>query len=307
MKKYFWVGLLLISSPTFAVFEDEGARKKINEIQDQLNDIQNTVEYSIKEKFIKLENSKNKQSTSKNILDLTNRINALYDELAKLNGEIEVLKYQVKNSEERQKVLYESINDRLLILENYSGKVSDDLGKVSDDSGKVSDDSGKKIQDDQPETKIQDDQSFENQGVSQEAPSDLPPLIDETIEIDAFSEADALLKSTKYKQSFESFDKFISSYPNSEKLVEAKYGLGYSQFALKNYNAAIRTYSKIIESHPNDTKLPEVIYQIANCEIQLTRITRAKKTLRDLIKKYPNVDIIIKAKRKLKALESIKL
>ncbi len=43
----------MISSSAFAIFEDEDARKKINEIQDQLNNIQNTIEYSFKEKFLK--------------------------------------------------------------------------------------------------------------------------------------------------------------------------------------------------------------------------------------------------------------
>ena len=90
-------------------------------------------------------------------------------------------------------------------------------------------------------------------------------------------------------------------------LPKAKYRLGYSQWALKNYNAAIKTYSKIIELHPNNEIIPDTIYGIANCEIQLTRITKAKKTLRNLIKKYPQSEIIQKAKKRLKALESIKL
>ena len=90
-------------------------------------------------------------------------------------------------------------------------------------------------------------------------------------------------------------------------MSDAKYKLGYSQFALKNYNAAIKTYSKIIKTHSNSPIIPDVIYGIANCEIQLTRITKAKKTLRGLIKNYPQAEIIEKAKRRLKALESIKL
>ena len=86
-----------------------------------------------------------------------------------------------------------------------------------------------------------------------------------------------------------------------------KYNLGYSQFTLKNYKAAIKTYSKILKLHPESSILPDVFYGIANCQIQLTRITKAKKTLRNLIKKFPNAEIIPSAKRRLKALESIKL
>jgi TolA-binding protein len=39
----------------------------------------------------------------------------------------------------------------------------------------------------------------------------------------------------------------------------------------------------------------------------LTRITKAKQTLRRIIKEYPNASNIENAKKRLKALESIKL
>ena len=136
---------------------------------------------------------------------------------------------------------------------------------------------------------------------------DLVPLVDKNIELDEYAEADLLVKATRYKEAFEAFDKFIITYPNSDLLPKAKYSLGYSQWALKNYNAAIKTYSKIIQLHTNSEIIPDVIYGIANCEIQLTRITKAKKTLRNLISKYPQAEIIEKAKKRLKALESIKL
>ena len=139
------------------------------------------------------------------------------------------------------------------------------------------------------------------------AVNNVPPLIDMNIEFDAFDEAKAFLMSTKYKDSFSAFDRFVSAYPNSEKIADAKYYLGYSQFALKNYNAAIKTYSKVIESHANSPILPDAIYGIANCQIQLAKIANAKKTLRELIQQYPDADIISKAKRRLKALESINL
>ena len=135
----------------------------------------------------------------------------------------------------------------------------------------------------------------------------LPLLVDKNIEIDEFSEAKALLRATKYKEAFVAFDRFVINYPNSELIAEAKYNLGYSQFTLKNYKAAIKTYTKISKLHPESSILPEALYGIANCQIQLTRITKAKKTLRNLIKKFPNAEIIPSAKRRLKALESIKL
>ena len=47
MKKYLLVGLVLFSNYVFALFEDEEARKKINDMQDQLNNIEKSLEFKI--------------------------------------------------------------------------------------------------------------------------------------------------------------------------------------------------------------------------------------------------------------------
>ena len=53
MKKYLLVGLVLFSNYVFALFEDEEARKKINDMQDQLNNIEKSLEFKINQKFSK--------------------------------------------------------------------------------------------------------------------------------------------------------------------------------------------------------------------------------------------------------------
>ncbi|MFZ9097828.1 MAG: tetratricopeptide repeat protein, partial [Methylophilaceae bacterium] len=98
-----------------------------------------------------------------------------------------------------------------------------------------------------------------------------------------------------------------TTYPKSQRLVEAKKNIGFIQFALKNYNASLKTYEKLIQNHPDHELMPEILYGKANTEIQLTRITKAKQTLRKIIKDYPNASNIESAKKRLKALESIKL
>jgi|TARA_B110000259_G_scaffold24117_1_gene24787 tol-pal system protein YbgF len=280
MKKYFLVGLLLLSNYAFAIFEDEEARKKINEMQDQLNNIEKSLEFKINQKF------------SKNLSKYSSELNELHDTISKLIGDVEVLQFELKNSEERNKVLYKELNERMSKVESLIEAQSQNIIN-------------------KPPANIVKNPSENNinetlkESLTEE--NELAPLVDKNIELDAYAEADSLVKATKYKEAFKALDKFITTYPNSELISKAKYRLGYSQWALKNYNAAIKTYSKIIKIHPNSETIPDAIYGIANCEIQLTRITKAKKTLRNLIKKYPQSEIIPKAKRRLKALESIKL
>ena len=280
MKKYLLVGLVLLSNYAFALFEDEEARRKINEMQDQLNNIEKSLEFKINQKF------------SKNLSKYNSELNELHDSISRLIGDVEVLQFELKNSEERHKVLYQELNDRILKLEFV----------IEEKTQNIPQEEPTEVPDKIPQAEIE----LKSEELLNEN-SNLAPLVDKNIELDEYAEAESLIKATRYKEAFEAFDKFIVTYPNSDLLPKAKYSLGYSQWALKNYNAAIKTYSKIIELHPDSEITPDVIYGIANCEIQLTRITKAKKTLRNLISKYPQSEIIEKAKKRLKALESIKL
>jgi len=280
MKKYFLVGLIVFSNHVFALFEDEEARKKINAMQGQLNNIEKSLEFKINQKF------------SKNLSKYSSELNELHDIISKLIGDVEVLQFELKNSKDRHKLLYQELSDRILKLESTTEE------KIQNIPQKKSDE----VLDKSPQAEIK----LKSEELIKEG-NDLEPLVDINIELNEYEEADSLVKATRYKEAFGAFDKFIVSYPNSDLLPKAKYSLGYSQWALKNYNAAIKTYSKIIQLHPDSEIIPEVIYGIANCEIQLTRITKAKKTLRKLISKYPQSEIIEKAKKRLKALESIKL
>jgi len=298
MKRYLWVGLLLLSNSVYALFEDEGARKKLNDIQDQLIALQSSIEFEIKEKFTSFE--KSNKIDPKLINSLSERLNTLFDDLAKLRGEVEVLTYSVQTSEDRQKVLYKELNDRLLQIENSALKIENNVNSAESSPKN------------QPLTQnnliIQEDEELpeiDPQPIPQAA--DLPPLVDKNIEYQEFEDAKKLITATKYKEAFEALDKFVVNYPSSELLPEAKYNLGYTQFALRNYKAAINTFNKIVLEYPDNPIAPNSLYQVSNSQIQLTRITKAKQTLRALIKKYPNADIILSAKKRLKDLESIKL
>ncbi|MDB2703270.1 tol-pal system protein YbgF [Methylophilaceae bacterium] len=298
MKRYLWVGLLLLSNSVYALFEDEGARKKLNDIQDQLNALQSSIEFEINEKFTNFE--KSNKVDPKLINNFSERINSLFDDLAKLRGEVEVLTYSLQTSEERQKVLYKELNERLQKIEESALKIENNVNSVeSPTENKPLAQNNLIIQEDEVLPEIAPEPIPEA--------ADLPPLVDKNLEYQEFEDAKKLITATKYKEAFDALDKFVVNYPSSELLPEAKYNLGYTQFALRNYKAAINTFNKIVLEYPDNPIAPNSLYQVSNSQIQITRITKAKQTLRSLIKKYPNADIIPSAKKRLKDLESIKL
>jgi tol-pal system protein YbgF len=140
-----------------------------------------------------------------------------------------------------------------------------------------------------------------------EAPANLPPQpAAEEKDVKAFAEADALSKSAKHKEAFAAFDTFLKEHPSSKLAPDALYGMGYSQFALKNYKSSIATQQKVLDNHPDSAKVPDAMFNMANSQIQLGQVTNAKKTLRDLIAKHPDATVTPSAQKRLKSLEAIK-
>jgi tol-pal system protein YbgF len=205
---------------------------------------------------------------SQGLLDLQSEIELLKQETAQLRGSLEVVNHALGTAEQRQKDLYADTDARIRKLEGGAT-----LG-----------------------------------GESSEAPisGELSDPIDETEEVKAYKMAYAYSQEAKHLEAFEAFDTFVKQYPDSKLTPDALYGLGYSQFALKNYKSSIASQNKLITSYPDSPKVPNAMYSIANSHIQLGQVKEAKKMLSELIAKHPNADVIPNAQRRLKVLETIK-
>jgi len=122
----------------------------------------------------------------------------------------------------------------------------------------------------------------------------------------AYKAAYGFSQKASHYEAFEAYNDFIANYPDSKYMPDAFYGLGYSQFALKNYKSSITTQEQLLAIYPDSTKAPKAMYSIANSLIQLGRVDSAKKVLRSLLDKHPSAILIPNAKKRLKVLESIK-
>ena len=316
MKRILWAGLLIFSLNSFAFLEDEEARKKINDLQNQLNSLKTEKLVDLEGKITDLQQVLQGGS----LQQFNNKINEIFDDLAKLRGDVEVLQFGLQSFEDRQKLNYQDIESRFEKLEQQLELLEEQpkkqLDVVQDQTNQLNQDPINNINQNAVES-VQNAINQELLNEEQVSPADqnkendvankLPPLIDEEQAMNMFNDAEGLMRSTKYKEAFELFDRFVTTYPKSQRLVEAKKNIGFIQFALKNYNASLKTYEKLIQNHPDHELMPEILYGKANTEIQLTRITKAKQTLRKIIKDYPNASNIESAKKRLKALESIKL
>jgi tol-pal system protein YbgF len=202
------------------------------------------------------------------LADMQDQLEALKQEVAHLKGDLEVAQHQLATAQQRQKDLYTDTDTRLRRIESAA-----------------------------PVAAV---------GAEAAAPAVAAPVIVEEKDVKAFADADSLSKSAKHKEAFAAFDSFLKEYPNSKLAPDALYGMGYSQFALRNYKSSIATQQKVIDLHPTSSKVADAMYNQANSQIQLGQVTNAKKTLRALVEKHPNAEITPSAQKRLKALEGLR-
>jgi tol-pal system protein YbgF len=280
MKKLILV-ILLLSTQMFAVvahaalFDDAEARKKILEVEAVMQS-QNQASQATLAKLLQSQQALEQRVlaieaiTKGQVLgDMLNQIEALKQEVARLKGQLEIASHNVDATQQRQKDLYTDTDARLRKLESSPVPAP---------------------------------------AVEPTAPAEVATATPgkNTQEFQLLELANGLSKESKFKDAFSAYDKFLKEYPNSALAADATYGLGYTQFALKNYKSAIATQQKLIDQHPDSPRVPEALFNMANSQIQLGLLPNAKKTLHDLIVKFPNSEVTPTAQKRLKVLESIK-
>jgi tol-pal system protein YbgF len=284
MKKLILANLLLAlqlisMNSQAALFDDKEARKKILEVEATMNS-QNQLTQSDFSALKKAQQALEQRmleaeaiTKGQGLMDMQNQLETLKQEVARLKGELEVASHNVEATAQRQKDLYGDIDSRLRKLE--AGTTPEAI--MSSKAAEVA-----------------------------AAPASTALPSNNTQEYQLLELANGLSKESKHKDAYNAYDKFIRDYPNSALSADALYGLGYSQYALKNYKSAIATQEKLLAIYPKSAKVADAMINMANSQIQLGLVPNAKKTLRDLISSFPNSDVMPIAQKRLKALEAIK-
>lgn len=287
MKKLILASLLLATqlfatTGHAALFDDKEARKKILEVEATMQSQNQASQAALADL------KKNQQAIEQRVLaieaivkgqglvDMQNQIENLKQEVARLKGELEVATHNIDATQQRQKDLYGDTDTRLRKLEGATTPTSSTQAPVVAEATATT-------------------------AVANNAAPDKSSQEFQLLEL-----ANGLSRESKYKDAFNAYDKFLKDYPNSAFAADAKYGLGYSQFALKNYKSAIATQQKVLDMHPDSPKVPDAMFNIANSQIQLGQVANAKKTLKDLVTKFPNSEVTPTAQKRLKALEAIR-
>jgi tol-pal system protein YbgF len=116
-----WLAALALALPVLAhaaLFDDEEARRQINQMRSQIESNQKAIDARL---------SQMESAGQNRAVDLAQMLDALKQDIAKLRGQIEVLMNQTDVLERRQKDLYVDLDNRLRKLEQSQSQLQDKL------------------------------------------------------------------------------------------------------------------------------------------------------------------------------------
>ena len=118
-----------------------------------------------------------------------------------------------------------------------------------------------------------------------------------------FEAALAVFRAGKFADAKTAFAGFIRQYPRSGYVPSARFWLGNTQYAAREYKEAIGNFKLLLSGAPSHARAPEAALSIANCQIELKETRAARKTLEDLLRDYPQSEAAVAAKERLSRLK----
>jgi tol-pal system protein YbgF len=278
----FWLVLVIGSNASYAgMFDDEEARRQIAAQQLVINETREQAR-ALETRTAKLEEALASQS----MLELQNQIEALQQELNRLQGQIEVLSNENESNQKRQKDFYIDLDARLRRIERPEESGTSESTAPSPYRAREAPDTAEPY-------------AVSDAPTPQTAAAiSIPPASDEG-DTRAYDAAFDLFKAGKYKEAISHFNQFIKNHPGSSLAPSAHYWIGNSYYALRDFKNAISTQEKLIKTFPDSSKAPDAMLNIATSQQEMNNKAGAKKTLDTLIARYPGSDAAGKAKQRL--------
>lgn len=105
----------------------------------------------------------------------------------------------------------------------------------------------------------------------------------------AYAEAYNLLLSGDYAEAETAFRNYVDNFPDGNRVADASFWLGESQFSQGEFNDSARTFLNAHQSHPGSEKAPEMLLKLGMSLARLDNRETACATYREVLTRYPDV------------------
>lgn len=112
------------------------------------------------------------------------------------------------------------------------------------------------------------------------------------------------LDKKDYRGAITRFKEFIKKYPKSALVGNAQYWIAESHYALREFDQAIIEFDAVRRKYPRAEKAPAALLKQGFAFAELGEKVNARLILQEVVEKYPQSPEAVRAKQRLKALES---
>ena len=186
------------------------------------------------------------------LMGLMNDSSRLTDEISGLRGEIELIQRELSEIKDQQRALYLDLDSRLQALE------TDGAGTDADNALPTMSEPG---------------------AVPPEEPAGDPAADYEA----AFNS----LRSGNFAQARQQLEQFLASYPDDDLTANARYWLGESFYAERDFAAAIVQFQAVLDNHPDSNKHPDALLKIGFSHLEQGQQAQAERVLEQLVSEHP--------------------
>ncbi|MFO1281596.1 MAG: tol-pal system protein YbgF [Burkholderiales bacterium] len=297
------------------LFDDEEARKRIDETNVRLGEIQRRLDERV--------SALDTQLKSQNLLEIFNAVEQVKADVARLRGQIEVLTHELAEAQKRQRDLYVDLDSRLRRMESAQAQVQTQLQALAQPAvpppaaapvgvpPAVAPTPSTAVPT-APPPAAPAANSAPPAGATPVAPAApsagaaapsavpaAPSAADLAVEQRNYDAALEQFKRADYPGAIVSFNAFVKAYPKSPLAASAQYWIGNAQYARKDFRAAIAAQRSLLQLYPDSAKVPDAMLNIASAQAELNENAAARRTLEEIIAKYPSSEAATKARQRL--------
>ena len=228
------------------------------------------------------------------------QVQMLSEEIRSLRDQVEILESELDTTRQRQKDLYDDLDNRLRRLERSapanSGVSTGGTGETTPPDSTASDTS---------------DASMTEEGVApaevEGGESAVETAVPEAVEVEVdpeviravYDSAFRTLRQGKYEDAIIEFNALVQNYPQSDLVDDAFYWIAEANYVTKKYDVALTGFEQVIRDYPDNRRAAEAMLKIGYIYYDQQDFEQAQNYLEEVIERYPASRSAFSANRRL--------
>jgi len=215
---------------------------------------------------------------NQSLIQLSAEVEKLRSENQALRGELDKLRYDSTNSDNRQRELYVDLDRRLQNMEASQRTAAAAPAPVVS-APPVASNSAPPVRSAPP-----------------------PPARPVGSDQQNYQAAFELIQARKYEDASRAFRDFLTAFPQSPLADNAQYWLAETHYVRRQFKDALPEFTKVTTQYPQSAKMPDALLKIGYCQVELGDKAAARTSLQQVMRQFPDTTAARLASQRLEQL-----